>query len=411
MTRYSDARVRRIMRGMVEYLGRFFIDPEEFQDALEMLKYARIGLRDEDGPTCLLASHWVDGASEGSGRLVDCGKESRADVHSITRNGVLSQIAMDDKGGREVLRFCPDALDSVNLTKGDTGRLGSQGLWETERVAPYRVPISAASVCRSTCAFHDGGFFGLVDKLDLSSIDAYELIVNRDHNLEESLFRLGYRTLLYRMSQLRGVELVTTQKRIEQVRSGNRYSVDILDASLKEISGFVRALRCDKLEYGNRFLGRGESSFVHHIMPFNPRVRFAASEYTGISCSCRLNHPANDDFLASVNVLPGKSRSWLVVTYLSSRCDHKLYDSSVANWVRDFCATSDGAMQKHLEAMGTWTNLYCSPEDYYQLDENERSSVEERLARAVGIEPFRRYLNMLAANPQGADLIKKWEGK
>ena len=141
---YSDARVRSIMRGMVEYLGRFFIDPEEFQDALEMLKYARIGLRDEDGPTCLLPSHWVDGASKGSGRLVDCGEKSDADVHSITENGVLSQIAVEDTRRREVLRFCPDALESVHLTKGDTGRLGSQGLWETERVAPYRVSIEPA---------------------------------------------------------------------------------------------------------------------------------------------------------------------------------------------------------------------------------------------------------------------------
>ena len=416
MSRYSNAEIPRIMRGLVGDLGDSFMQPRDIQGALEPLSVACVGLRDEDDPRCLLASGLTlaSGFPEVGRRPVDCGAKSDNDAHSITENGVLSCIAKQGNGGREVLRFFPDAHQLVNLTRGDAGYPGSQGLWEIDRVLPKSVPIASASISHSTCKDHDRDFFGLVDRLNLSGVTAHHRIADKRHDSEEALFRLSYRTLLFRLSQLRGSELEATRKRTEKVQDGNRFAVDMLDANLKDISSLVRALYRDKSVYDKRVVGDGKSHFVHHVMPFNPRVRFAASEYMPIPCNCRncrLGSPATDDFLASVNVLPGKSRSWLVVTYPSARCNRKRYDSVVANWVKDFCATNDDVMGRHREAMITWTNLYCSPEDYCRLDDNARSFVEESIARAVCIDPFRLYLDIMATHPRGADLINKWRGK
>ena len=412
MVKYDNTEIPRIMRGMLDDMDHPFIARQDVQGALRLLSDTRVGLRDERDPTCLLAVGMTleSGLSEVAHRPVDCGQDASAKTHSITEHGRLSRIAKATKGGDVVLRLMPDAHHLVDFAKEDGGYPGSRGLWEIDRVQPHCVPIALASVGHSVCADHDRDkdFLGLVDDLDLSSISDYRRITGIAGALSIQLLRLGHRTLLYRVGQLRGLELEVTFKRVEQVRAGNRYAVDILDANLKRISDIVRSLYRDKLVYDQCFVGNKRSDFVHHVMPFRPRVRFAASEYVDIPCTCHMGTPAPIDFLASVNVLPGDDLSWLVVTYPAARCKRELYDSTVSNWVRDFCAVNDVGMKRHLQAMGSWINLYCSPDDYHQLDERDRSFVEKSVASSMCRDPFRQHIDVLLTSPRGGDLVKKW---
>ena len=153
MPRFRNDEIPHIMQRMMEDSGTGFIQPEDVQEAFVLLTAARVGIRDENNPRCLLASGLSsgNGAPEGGPRPVDCGKDASTDVHSITENGVLSNIAEVGKGGREVLQIMPDTHYLANLAKGDAGYPGSRGLWEVDRIPPRLVPISLASVCHSTC--------------------------------------------------------------------------------------------------------------------------------------------------------------------------------------------------------------------------------------------------------------------
>ncbi len=309
-----------------------------------------------------------------------------------------------------VLQHMPDVQQLVALTKGEAGYPGSQGLWEIGQVPPHYIDITVASVGHSVCAYHDRDrdFFGLVDDLDLSSICDYQRIVSANHGLEFSLFILAYRTLLFCISQLRGVEIEVTCKRAEQVKAGNRYAVDVLDSILRYSSNIIRSFYRDKLLYDRRLVDSERVGFVHHVMPFNPHVRFAAAEYHTLPCNCHADTATPYDFYASVNILPGDNRSWLVVTYPNVRCIYKYYDSIVSNWVRDFCSVNDVGKKLHLKAMGNWKNLYSSPEDYFQLDERDRMLVEEKVAHNVCRDPCRQHIDVLLASPCGPDFVKNW---
>ena len=413
MPRFDNAEIPSLMDKMIEDLGAQYIERQQVQSALDLLRVSRVGIRDEQDPRCLIASSLSSevGGPELGHQPVDCGADASADVHSITENGVLSRIASQEKRGREVLRFMPDTHQLTDLSKRGDEHPGTRGPWEIDRIPPSRVPISQASVCHSTCADHDRDFFGSVDRLDLSGITDYQRIHNANHRLAEPLSRLGYRTLLFRISQMRGLELEVTRKRLEQVRAANRFAVDILDANLKDISGLVLSLHRDKLIYDRIVLGCRQNNLVHHVMPFNPRVRFAASEYFDVPCRCKSNFDSTYEFLASVNVIPGDKRSWLLVTYPQQRCFRKYYGSTVTNWVRDFCATSDVGFTRQLDAMATWTNLYCSPKDYLQLYEQDRSVVEKSVANLTCRDPFARFLEVLERSPRGAEMFKKLRGK
>ena len=412
MVKYDNTDIPRIMRGMLDDMDHPFITRQEVQGALQLLSDTRVGLRDERDPTCLLAVGMTleSGLSGVGHRPVDCGQDASAKTHSITEHGRLSRIAKATKGGDVVLRFMLDANQLVDLAKGDAGYPGSRGLWEIDRVPPHCVPIALASVGHPVCAGHDGDkdYLGSVDDLDLSDVSDYRRITGVDGGLGISLTRLGHRTLLFRVSQLRGFELELIHKLAEQVRAGNRYAVDILAASRNRVSDIVRSLYRDKLVYDQCFVGSRRVGFVHHVMPFKPRVRFAASEYIDIPCTCHMGTPAPVDFLASVNVLPGDDLSWLVVTYPAARCNRELYDSTVSNWVRNFCAVSELGAKRHLQAMGSWINLYCSPDDYHQLDERDREFVEKSVASAMCRDPFRQHIDVLLTSPRGGDLVKKW---
>ena len=408
--RFNNAEIPRIIQRMMEDSGMGFIGRQDVQKALELLAVARVGIKDEREPHCLLASgiRSKSGGPEREPWPDECGKDASADVHSMTENGVLSKISVNGKGGREVLQPMLDMHNLVNLAKGDAGYPGSQGLWEIDRVYPRRVPISLAGVSHSTCADDDGNFFGMVDRLNLTGVTDYQRIADRHHPLEETLFRLGNRTLLFRMSQMRGIEREIMRERDKQVVAHNRFAVDVIDASLQEISGLVRELYRDKLVYDQRVVGIRQNGFVHHIMSFNPSVRFAASEYVDLPCNCQSSTYLTDNFLVSINVLPGDDRSWIIVTYPNSRCERDRYNSTIASWVKDFCAANDVGKRRHLAAMASWVNLYCSPEDYDQLSEDDRSAVEGHIARFVCRDPFGRFLDTLGRSSYGAKKLEEW---
>lgn len=413
MPQFDNADIPRLMDKMVEDSGAQYIQRQQVQGALDLLSVSRVGIRDEDHPRCLVASglSLELGGPELGRQPVDCGVDASDDVHSITENGVLSRIASHEKRGREVLRFMPDSHRLIGLSREGNEHPGTRGLWGVNRVSPSRIPISQASVCHSTCAVHDRDFFGLVDKLDLSVITDYQRIHDANHWLADSLLRLGYRTLLFRISQMRGLELEVTRKRLEQVRAANRFAVEVLDANLKDISELVLSLYRDKLIYDRIVVGCRPNNLVHHVMPFQPRVRIAASEYVDIPCRCKSDCSSTFEFFASVNVLPGEKRSWLLVTHPQERCNGKYYGSTVANWVRDFCASSDVGFTRQMKAMANWTNLYCSPGDYNQLCEQDRSAVEKAVAELTCRDPFVRFLEILDRSPRGSDLVKKWRGQ
>ena len=398
------------MNRMVDDLALDFIQREVVRDALTILGLTAIGIRDEKDPTCLLACAIELRNSPVTGRQpVNCGLPSDANTHSITESGPLHRISSLGKGGAEVLRLMPNARELADFTKGENGYPGSEWLWNVKRIDPKCVPISLASVGHPTCADHDRDVWVPADGLKFYIPERYSRrhVVGTSSGLFEALFLLAYRTLLYRLSQFRGLELEASNKRVEQVRSGQRFGVDLMDQVLQELSAIARSLYADKLIYDRCYVGIRRTGFIHHMMPLRPYIPFAASEYLEFTCSWPEKWHSDHTAWAAVNVIPAARATWLTVSHIENRCPR--FVINVANQVKDFCADTPAVKKReHLNALQTWTNAYCSPEAYWALPDPDRAEIEEGIARTVCQEPHERFLRLLESTPRGAEMVARW---
>lgn len=106
---------------------------------------------------------------------------------------------------------------------------------------------------------------------------------------------LAYRTLLYRISQLRGLEIVTTLKRLDLIRANNRFGVELMDASLTEIASLNTELYREKDVFDRKMLGVANKSIVHHVGEIDPYVGLARkvgeiADFTGRFQTLRADH-------------------------------------------------------------------------------------------------------------------------
>ena len=402
-----------ILNRLVEEWDIDFISPYQLRDAISAMREATVGLADDINPTCLVAATMDIRASGPSPhKPVSCGQHSYPDNHSITENGVLSKIADKTSAGEQVLKFFPTASNLANQLRGSGGYPGSEFAWNIERVFPERVAISLASIGHFACEWHDSGVvLGKADKVQFPDRDAYFSISGHNPPIEfmelaDALHQLAYRTLLFRISQFRGTELVAAKKIQEQIRAENRFLVDSMRDHLKELGSVALPLYRHKSQFDQYVVEFANLPLVHHIAPFKPIVRYAFSEYQPFKFPQSRSRKEANDIYAAANVIPDDNVTWYVLSHPAS---YDAYDTSrFKNHVLDFTATApDKRRAFDLGSLSGLTNIYASPTDYFSLPEDDRVEVERRLAKALCEAPHEKSLAFLEATPAGAKLINR----
>ena len=415
-----EAKYRNAPHNILEFLVNDWqlptIDKSDVEDAMDAVRLATSGAAGRDNPTCLMALPSGRPLPDGNGVWpVDCGKKVLRDNHSVQRNGVLDKIATARMGGtpRQVLHFVPTPSRLADLTRAPGAGPGSRWWWKVERVPPKPVSISLASVGRWACREHEEGEFKRADNLvfpnyqTLQEIDA-RIPPAKGDQFTEKLFWLAYRTLLFRICQLLGIEVTTTKKREQQARQGNRFAVAVLDARLKDLSSISLDLHRHKQWFDKRIANQQNLGLIHHVAPCTPRVTIAASEYNSIRrFSVRGAREISDGLYASINVIPDGPHSWVVISCIPDAGFH-YSRTSVVNAILDFiCQNDDIKKRVVFKALSDWFNLYVSPTGYRTLPVEEQAEIERSIAEAVCLEPCRQFLDVLVSSPAGRKEVER----
>ena len=402
-----------IMDYLVNEWGIDVLDPEDVDAALRSLKKTTVGLADEINPTCLVATEKEDRESGPvPHKPITCGQPSTDRNHSIQENGVLDQLLSEGDETKTVLQLFPTAVTLVNQLKEPGRHPGSEFIWNHARVTPRLIPISEASTRHFACKEDDGGILAEADNLHFPTADGYYQIAEDNCTASQrvvarGLHRLAHRTLLFRISQFRGMELVSAQLLDEQIRAGNRFAVDSLISQLKDCSEISAELYRHKSQFDQYAVGNKRLYLVHHVAPFFPRVKYAASEYL-IEELFLSGSKGNVSY--AFNVIPDESFSWAILSHPATYS--KRATSCLKNKVLDIATTTEHLRRKiDLDFLSGFTNLYVSKEDYYSLSEDERIQVEEKLAYKVCEEPHAKSLELLKSSPAGKKLIERIERK
>ncbi len=232
------------------------------------------------------------------------------------------------------------------------------------------------------------------------------------------LHLLAYRTLLFRISQFRGTELVVVQQLDKQIRGtelvsgpqldrqvggANRFAVDSLLKNLKECSDVSAKLYRQKLLFDQDLVKSKRLRLVHHIAPFVPIIRYAASEYL-IETLVELKGKPEVSF--SFNLIPDEDVTWAILSHTATY-DRRI-TSHLKNKLLDIACTTEHLRRKNdLDFLSSFTNIYVSPEDYNALPESDRSQIEEKLAYSLCEEPHLKTIEFLKSFPAGKDLIER----
>ena len=385
-----------------------FISSSHLESAMESLSVAKLGLADESCPTCLVPVHLE---SKAPFSPVDCRKPAYRKSHSIQEAGPLKEISSPLRSGPCVLQVFPNIDHLVKHTKGENKRTASKWLWEIESMPPQdAVPISLASVAHFACDIHDQGYpLAGADNLKVPVIPGYVSFDDQSppagfEDCSESLFYLAYRTLLFRISQFRGLEREVLRQLGLQVESGNRFAVESCLGHHQEISSVISRLLRFKDGFDRRVLGDARAiRLVHHIVPFRPMIRYAACEFNTLS---HTRYRGEDSVWAALNVLPISGRAWFLVSHF--RLSNRHHYSLVRNRILEFAAYSSSARRAaDLDALLSWINLYASITDYCSLPESDRTLIESQIAWQVCEEPFSKGLEILGSSPSGAREIAR----
>ena len=413
-----------IMDRLVEEWDIDIIDSKDVEAAMDSLRESTIGLADAIDPTCLIASSMeIRNSRPIPHKPVDCGLPASADNHSIQENGVLNRLVSASDRSKRVLQLFPTASSLASQLKEPGRHPGSEFMWNHARVTPKPIPISLASVRHFACGDHDGDTLALADNLKFPPADGYCQIVDGQapvalRDFARGLHRLAYRTLLFRISQFRGTELVIVQQLDKQIRGAelvtgpqlvkqvggaNRFAVDSLLKNLEECSAVSIKLYRQKLLFDQDLVESKRFRLVHHIAPFDPIIRYAASEYL-IEAPVQLKGKLEVSF--SFNLVPDKDVTWAVLSHSDA------YDREVTSYLKNkvldvVCTTEHLRRKKDLDFLSSFTNIYVSPEDYNALPESDRFQVEEQLAYKVCEESHLKAIEFLRSFPSGKDLIER----
>ena len=91
--------------------------------------------------------------------------------------------------------------------------------------------------------------------------------------------------------------------------------MDSLLDNLKELSSVSLELHRHKLLFDQDLVGSRPLPMVHHIVPFQPIVRYAASEYLPMKRSEVREKEGTTDAYVSMNVIPDDHVTWLVLSH------------------------------------------------------------------------------------------------
>lgn len=306
------------MSRLVELLDVSFIPRHEIQTAMQDLRYAQLAIADQVEPTCLIpASQELSGDSRQHYKPVDCKGDASPNNHSIQEHGVLSLIASPHHDGSlRVLKFFPSVGQIANQTKAN-GQIGAEWFWNIDPTKPCPIPISEASVGHFACRDDDLRVFAPLERgLRVSVGKSGSVIQEPNHQL----LLLAYRTLLSRISQLRGIECESTSRRKRQVLLGNRFGVEVLDKSLGEISTIVRRLYSYKQMFDRSLTGFEDVQLIHHLHELDLPIAIAASEMIPMGPPYRPHDKKQQaqQMYASVNIYPFPNRTLLVLSYPKS---------------------------------------------------------------------------------------------
>ena len=354
---------------------------------------------------------------------MECQKPAERRSHSIQKAKSLEEIACHDRqvpgGGLYVYQFFPDIHDTVQQTSAATPGGGRQALaqqwpWEIKEIPPHPVTIEEASVRHFACNDHDQGTSALAraDNLAVPDLDGRTILYDRSPppGLEafmESLFFLAYRTLLFRISQLRGVEQAASQVHQERSTEGNRFAVKLSLGVLDELSNRITELYRFKRRYDQRILGDSEAiHMVHHVASFRPIIRYACAEYTTVEVR---RGKKTRKYLISLNLLPLQGVTWLIASHL---CERNSVNIEIRKVIARMLSTVPRQRRREdLRMMCSSTNLYASPEEYRSMPEKDKAKISSSMATTILGETLSQGLTILRSSEGGQRVIRRVEAK
>ena len=413
----SDAE---IWSGLVQESGVGFIPVAQIQQALRDIHRLQDVFSDQLDPLCLYP---VGHSDDNLAYPVECGESAERKSHSIQRAKPLSEIACHDGrvpgGVPYVYQFFPDIPHTVDQTTGPspgTGRpaVAQRWPWEIEEIPPHPVTTEQASVGHFACDDHDQNTDALAraDNLEVPELGGRTSLHDHDpppglESFMESLLFLAHRTLLFRISQLRGVEKAASQVHQERSAQSNRFAVKMLLEVLSDLSDKLTALYGFKQGFDRRILGdSGAIHLVHHVVSFRPIIRYACSEYTPV----RVGHGKRaQDVWMSVNVLPLNGVTWLIVSH---PCQRNSVDIDIRKVISRMISTDPGVRRREdLRMMRNCSNLYVSPEEYRLMHEEDRSEIASSMATAVFGDMLSKGLDVLRSSEGGQKVIRRVEAR
>ena len=413
----SDAE---IWSGIVQESGVGFIPSTQIQQALKDIYRLQDIFSDEASPTCLYPVGYSD---DNLAYPVECRKPADRKSHSIQKAKSLEEIACHDghvPGGRPyVYQFFPDIYDTVKQTSAATPGGGRPALaqkwpWEIKELPPHPVTIEEASVRHFACNDHDQDTSALAraDNLVVPDLDGQTIL--DDHSpppgLEafmESLFFLAYRTLLFRISQLRGVEQAASQVHQERSAEGNRFAVKLTLGVLADLADRITELYRFKRGYDKRILGDSEAiHLVHHVASFHPIIRYACAEYTTVEVRGG-KRPRR--IWMSLNVLPLQGVTWLIASHPHQR---NLMNIEIGRVIARMLTTIPKQRRREdLRMMRNGTNLYASPEKYRSMPERDKAKISSSMATTIFGEVLSQGLTVLRSSEGGQQVIRRVEAR
>ena len=411
----SDAQ---IWNGIVEESGIGFIPLAQVRQALNDIHRLQDIFFDKLDPKCLYPMRY---GNDSLAFPVDCGKSAERRSHSIQRAKSLEELACRDGsvrgGGPYVLQMVPDIAHTVEQTGGqspNSGRraLGQQWPWDIKEILPHPVTIEEASTGHFACNDDDqrDDALGRADNIEVPDLGGRIFLHDHDpplgfESFMETLFFLAYRTLIFRISQLRGVEKAGSQTHLERSGQGNRYGVRLVLEVLNDLSGKLDVLYKFKQAFDRRILGESETiHLVHHVVSFRPTIRYACSEYTTVKIGRRAQ-----DIWMSINVLPLKGVTWLIVSH---ECQRNSVEIDIRKWIDWMVSTNPERRRRaDLSMMQNCPNLYVSPDDYRLMSDVDKSKISMSMATAVFGDTLSQALKVLRASEGGQEVIRRVETK
>ena len=409
-----------IWRGILQESGVGSIAVGKIRTALKDIHRLQDIFSDELNPLCLYPIGWSD---DSLAYPIDCGESAERRSHSVQRAKSLVEIACHDGhvpgGGLYVYQLFPDISHTVEQTSGASpscGRhaLGQKMLWEIDEIPPHRVTIEQASTGHFACDEHDQSDDALAraDNIEVPDLDGKTVL--HDHHpvpgfesFMETLVALAHRTLIFRISQLRGVEKAGSQLLMERSVEGNRYGARLIREVLEDLCGKLEILYRFKQGFDRRILGdSGSMHLVHHVVRFSPTIRYCCSEYTTVKIS---RGKRGQDIWMSINVLPLEGVTWLIVSH---PCHRNPVEIEIGKWI-DRMVSSDPKQRRRLdlEMMRNCPNLYVSPDEYRVMRDEDKSELSRSMATAVFGDMLSQGLEILRSSEGGQKAIRRVEAR